>query len=238
MRCVRAAVAAFSFVCLLSGCAGQPEVPFDHSANTGLKTIAVLTPSYPSGPGVVLASSVGQSFGLIGALVDSGMQANRESKFSGLLAARSFSVQDSFMQDIGQALQAQGYTVVMQPVTREKADFLEQYPPAATAKADVYLDMVVTGYGYIAAGIAASTPYRPAFSVRCKLIRAKDSAVLMEDTIAYNPVGPAKNTVTIAPDAEYLFKDFDTLMADPGKAVKGLQVAMQKSSESIGSLLR
>ncbi|WP_029920109.1 hypothetical protein [Nevskia soli] len=238
MLYLRAAAAAIAAACLLSGCAGQPEVPFDHSANTNLKTIAVLTPSYPSGPGVVLASTVGQSFGLVGALVDGAMQSNRESKFSELLSAQKISVQDTFMQDIGQVLQAQGYQVVLQPVTRDKADFLSQYPPAASTHADLYLDMVVTGYGYIAAGVRSSTPYRPAFSVRCKLVRASDGAVLMEDTIAYNPLGQPKNMVTIAPDADYVFKDFDTLMADPDKAGQGLKVAMQKSTDSIGLLLR
>jgi hypothetical protein len=232
------AAAAVACVSILAGCASHPEVPYDHSSNTGVKTVAVLTPSFPDGPAVVLASSVGQSFGLIGALVDSTMQNNRESKFNGLLASQSFSLPDTFMQDIGQALQAQGYQVTSQPVTRSKADFLEQYPSAAEARGDVYLDTVVVNYGYIAAGIGSSTPYRPSFSVRCKLVRAKDNAVLMQDTIVYNPIGPTSNMVTIAPDSDYVFKDFDTLMADPPKAVQGLQVAVQKTTQDIGVLLR
>jgi len=221
----------------LAGCAGQPEVPYDHSANTNVKTIAVLTPSYPSGPGVVLASSVGQSFGLIGALVDAGMQSNRESKFSDLLVQQKFSLPDTYMQDIGESLKAQGYTVVEQPVTRAKADFLEQYPAAADAKGEVYLDTVVTGYGYIAAGVQKSVPYRPSISIRCKLVRASDGAVLMQDSIIYNPIGPAKNMVTIAPDPEYAFRDFDSLVADPSRATQGLQVAVQKATQNVAALL-
>lgn len=238
MKCLLRAVAAAACVSILAGCAGNPEVPYDHSSNSSVKTVAVLTPSFPSGPAVVLASSVGQSFGLIGALVDSGMENSRENKFNGLLASQSFSLPDTFMQDVGQALQAQGYQMTAQPVTRAKADFLEQYPAVAEAKGDVYLDMVVVSYGYIAAGIGSSTPYRPSFSVRCKLVRARDNVVLMQDTIVYNPIGPTSNMVTIAPDADYVFKDFDSLMADPPKAVQGLQVAVQKTTQDIGVLLR
>jgi hypothetical protein len=70
----------------LAGCAGAPAVPYDRATAGDIKTIGVLTPSFPDHPYVILASSVGQHLGLIGALVDAGMRSSRESSFGTLLA--------------------------------------------------------------------------------------------------------------------------------------------------------
>ena len=75
-------------------------------------------------------------------------------------------------------------------------------------------------------------------SARCRLVRAGDSAVLMEDTIAYNPVGPVQKAVTLSPDPNFSFEDFDALTADPGVAVNGLNAALTASANSIGALVQ
>ena len=65
-------------------------------------------------------------------------------------------------------LEAEGYTVSMVAFQRQGSDFAGSYPVGSEPKVDAYLDLVVTGYGYIAAGIGNSTPYRPI----CQLRRA------------------------------------------------------------------
>lgn len=129
-----------------------------------IKTIGVLTPRFPDGPYVILASSVGQSFGLIGGLVDASMRSNREAAFSSLLATQRFSVADAFQQSLVAALQAQGYAVEFIPVVRDGASFLTDYRVAGNGKVDAYLDLVALGYGYVAAGIQDAAPYRPVFA--------------------------------------------------------------------------
>ena len=230
------------FACLLvaglAACASPPEIPFDHVSNAGIKNIGVIQPAISPTPVILLASDVGQSFGLIGGLIDLSMQSNRDTKFAALLSAQGVKPDAVFLQDLHEALAAHGYNVVDVSEARSGNDLLKLYPKAGQSGIDAYLDLAVFNYGYVAAGIGDSTPYRPFLSARCRLVRASDSAVLMEDTIAYNPVGPIDKAVTISPDPNFSFKDFDTLTADPGVAVKGLSTALAASANSIGTLVQ
>ena len=233
---------AFAALSFLAACASKPVVPFDRSASGEMKTIGLMSPATPSGPSAVLASSVGQSFGLVGALIDAGIQANRESKLSSLLSGYNFSARDRLTDGIRASLEAQGYTVVSVPTTRSSTtSFIETYPPASgEPKVDAYLDVVLNHYGYIAAGIAEGTPYRPTLAATVRLVSARNSSVLMEDSIYYNPIGPygQDRHVTIAPDTEYSFGSFDTLTGSPERAVAGLDTAFVKSTEAIAALMR
>lgn len=166
------------------------------------------------------------------------MQANRESAFKTVLAAQNFSAQDSFLQALNANLRAQGYTVKMIQANRDEADFLGTYPADGTGSVDAYLDLVTLGYGYVAAGIKDSTPYRPYCSVKAKLVHAKNASVLMQDVVIYNPINTPKDSISIAPDPAYQFVDFDTLTGDPTKATAGLKLAVEKTASTISSLLK
>jgi hypothetical protein len=224
-------------VLLLGGCAAQPKVPFDKSV-AEVKTIGVVTPKNPDQASVYLASSVGRSFGLIGAVIDAGMQANRESQFKTILSERKAAPTETFMASLTRSLEAQGYTVKQVPVARSGSDFLEKYPPAGESGVDAYLDLV-TSYGYIAAGIQASAPWRPFYYTRTRLVHAKDSKVLMQDVVAYNPIAPyVANAVTVPPQPEYHFADFDGLVANAPKAVQGLDAAAEQLAKTVSSLIQ
>lgn len=235
-----AAVAATSLV--LVGCVAVPEVPYDRST-AQVKTVAIVTPQTPETASVVLASTVGQSFGLIGALIDAGMQANREATFRQLVDQQRFSMRETFVEALKADLVSSGYEVKVIDVPRSKSDFLETYPASPDQPVDAYLDIssIGIGYGYVAAGIGSSTPYRPTVALKARLVNAKDRSVLMQNTVTYNPImfGAAKlNSITIPPDPEYQFNDFDTLVADPPKAITGLRTATEKSAHTIGTLLK
>ncbi len=134
------------------------------------------------------------------------------------------------------ALQANGYEVAAIPVARDrKDDFLSQYPGAP---ADAYLDLVVENYGYLAAGIGKSTPYRPFVRLKVRLVRAGDKSVLMQDAIDYNPLNNPENVITISPDAHYEFTDFDALTGDPAGSATGLRVALDTTMKNLAGLLR
>jgi hypothetical protein len=239
---IRVLAALAGLGALLSACASQPSVPFDRST-AKVQTIGIVTPTFPDGPTVALASSVGRSFGLIGALVDAGMQANRESTFKDILAQQSFSAKERFLAKLTDDLRANGYNVEMVALPREGRDFAKSYPVGGGPKVDAYLDLVTTTYGYVAAGIGSSTPYRPLFAVRARLVSANGVAgapgVLMQDAVVYNAMNPgAAQVVTVAPDQTTpQFKDFDALVADPQGAVTGLGSAVDRSAEAVGQLL-
>jgi len=226
------------FAAIGLGACAAPEIPFDRSTAPDVKTIGMITPIFPKQPTVWLASSVGQSFGLIGALVDAGLQGEREKKFQTVLVGHNYVAQDAFTDGLVASLQAQGYVVVQVPLARDKNDFAKKYPPADETKVDAYLDTVTLAYGYIAAGISSSNPYRPSVVTKVKLVRARDSSVLMQDLVFYNPVNNPKKIVTIAPDPAYQFPDFDSLMANQDQAVEGLRVAIKQTTQTISALMK
>lgn len=233
--------AVLTALALLAGCATKPAIPLDRTSAKEIKTIGILTPDMPTGPSAILASTPGQSFGLVGALIDAGIESSRESDLKAVLAGKSFTPYDRLMGGIKAALEAQGYEVKQIAVARTvRGEFLKTYPAANTEKVDAYLDVVLFRYGYGAAGISASTPYRPSIETRVRLVDAKDTRVLMEDIVFYNRIFTAleTNNVTIAPDPEYSFAAFSDLTNNPDKAVEGLDLAFVKSTEAVGVLLR
>jgi hypothetical protein len=225
---------------LLSACAGLQEIPYDRMSLGQVKTIGIITPSAPKEASVILATSVGQSFGLVGALVDAGLQANRETHFKAIVAKEQFSAQDVFLVRLKEQLEMRGYMVSDVSAARPSSKFLDKYPD--NPGVDAYLDVVVSNYGYVSAGIGSSTPYRPHFLLQVRLVQAKTSQVLMQDTVFYNPVGPyaagSNKAVTITPAPAYNFVDFDRLEADPHLTVEGLRDAAYQSADMVSSLLR
>src|SRR5258706_14413214 len=92
---------ALVLICLfLAACQTLPQVPYDRATAGNIKTINVITPATPDRPRVVLASSIGQSLGLIGALVDAGLQDNRETKFQAVVSARNFKGQEAMTRQL------------------------------------------------------------------------------------------------------------------------------------------
>jgi len=236
MRTFRGAAVMIAAAMVLVGCASsQPEIPYDRTAKAQIKKIGIVTPAFAE-PSVILLNSVGSSFGLIGALADASMQSNRDSTFKTLLQQQKFSPQDHFLERVTQGLRAAGYTVAIVPMKRDGSSFVDKYPTDAAV--DAYLDLVAPVYGYIANGVGDSAPYRPRFVVQARLVSAKDSSVLMQDRVLYNPLGPDNTAVTIPADPALQFKDFDALTASPQVAVKGLRVATEQSAQTIAKLLQ
>lgn len=225
------------FLFVLAGCTGVPEIPYDRSA-AQVHTIGVPTPAFATEPTIVLASDIGQSFGLVGALVDAGLQARRDKEFQASTAEERFNAPEEFRADLTAALQKDGYIVVPVPVERSKIDLLSGLP-SSPQPVDAYLDVAVYGYGYIAAGIGNDTPYRPYLTLRCKLLRASDGAVLMQDGVMLN--NPAPNNikgVSLAPFPEYLFETSSTLAGEPHRAIEGLRKSLAQVASTVASLIQ
>ncbi len=223
----------------LAGCVGGVEIPYDRSGMT-IKTIGVLTPEFPTHPTVRLASDVGQSFGLIGGLIDAKMELDRDDKLVSMMSGQAYDARKAFVADLTTALEAHGYTVKVIPVDRPKSDFLPKYPDPTASGADAYLDIALqgAGYGYIAAGMGSSLPYRPFVWANCKLVGASKGEALMQDTIFYNPFGSPSKVVSIAADPAYSFPDMDALSADPKRTVEGMDASLKQTADTIATLLR
>jgi hypothetical protein len=235
-------IAAVAACLLLCACASQPVIPFDKSTAGEIKTIGIVTNNMPEKPSVWLVNDLGKNFGLIGALIDAGLQNSRENKFWVEIDGAKNPPTAIFNTALAEALTAEGYALKPVEVKKRPNDFLKTYPK--TDGVDAYLDLTFmgTGYGYLAADMADATPYRPYAYVNCRLVRASDNAVLMQDTVVYNYVSPTgaslTNGVTISPDPAYNFVDFDAMQADPPKVTKGLHETLKTVAKSVANLIQ
>jgi hypothetical protein len=230
--------AVLAALLVVSACAGQPEIPYDRTATSGNKTIGLLTPAWPSGPTSFLASSPGKSFGLIGALVDQGIQSGRDSDLKLMLDNQKIDANTEFVTQLTANLQAKGFTVIPIAADIKRSGYAKQYPSAAANKVDSYLYVAVIQYGYLAAGIGSDSPYRPWCTANVKLVRAADGAVLMQDIVNYNSWLDLKNAVKISPDPDYAFPKWTDTKEAPSKTAHGVSIAARKTADAIGDLLK
>ncbi len=243
----------------IAACVQQPKsIPFAQPAGSEIQTIGLLEPEMPDQASAILATSpgknaanaaagaglIGLAVGLVIAGVDAGIEANRADSLQELLDAQSFDAPTTFKSALQASLEEKGYQVVSIPRSGERQTgaekFQRTYEAPANSDIDAYLDVIVEGYGYAAANVGSSAPFRPVVLVETRLVSAGSKSVLMRDEVAYNPIGSGglQNRVTIPPASQYSFVDFDTLEAAPEQATQGLDEALTKTATTIGTLLR
>lgn len=221
---------------MLGGCASSAHRPYDPAVRKQVRSIGLLTPVVPDEVAVRMAIHPGQSLGLVGMLLAEGDMDGKTGDFTRELKARGFSNGAGFEQQLKAGLVAAGYAVRTLPAPRAYSQaFREQYP-ASDGSVDAYLDIYSDLIGYTAAG--GSTPYRPTVNLHVRLVRADDHKVLYQDQIAYNAFGDGDGAITLTPARGYEFAEFAQLMAQPAKAVQGLQLAMRATGDEVARQLR
>ena len=123
--------AALAALIGLGACTQVPLVPYDRSVEQDNKTIGLLTVAWPSGPSSVLAANVGQSFGLVGALVNSAIQDGRENDLTRMLTEQGVDANAIFVLSLTAELQKEGYAVTAITADAKRNDFLKVYAPAS-----------------------------------------------------------------------------------------------------------
>lgn len=227
-------------VLLWLGACAAPPIPYDRQGGGGVRTIGLLTPPMSETATVFVWGSPGRMFGLVGALAEAAAQSAREGRVKAALETQPFKPRPLFETALGEALGAQGYAVVPVAVERPKKDFLDRYD-GLPAGPDAWLDCYFVEWGYIAVGGGDDTPYRPYLNVTCRLVRARDGAVLMRDRVIYNWFfnrDPPMGSVTIPPDPQFSFTTSDDLVADPARAVAGITAALRAAAGAIGTTLK
>jgi hypothetical protein len=221
----------------LSACA-TPYVgkPFDHAA-AGATTLGLVGDEAPEKAIAPEVASVGSNFGLVGALVNAGIQASRESELNAALTAQGFDPEAALQSRLVSDLDAQGYKVVpLAAGPRAKRDFLPTYA-AGAQPVDAYLDLVVLSYGYLSAG--AGKPFRPTVAAKIRLVSAKNPGqTLMENTIAYNAIYPQKGVITVTANPAYAYQHRADMLADPKRTAAGLEDALHQVADTAAHLLR
>lgn len=225
-------------VAILSlGACASPYVatPYDR-ASASVESIVVADDSVPEKAIAYEVASVGSNFGLIGALVDAGIQAERQDAVNDALVGIQFDAEDKLEDRLISALGAQGYTVAPLPgQARAKREFLKTYP-AAPEGVDAYLDITLNYYGYMSSG--AGQPFRPSVWAQVKLVKVADGSTVMENQIVYNPLNVAEGVVTLPPNPEYAFNNRGDLLADPARLAAGIEDALNQVADTAAQLLR
>jgi hypothetical protein len=206
--------------------------PYDRTT-ANVTTIALADDSLAPQAIAYEVASTGANFGLIGALVDAGIQESRKQAVNDALGTVQFDAETILERRITSTLTTQGYTVQTLSGDREKRDFLVSYPAAGS---DAYLDIVVTEYGYMSSG--AGQPFRPTVYAKVRLMRASDNTLLMENMILYNPIAPTEGVITLAPNPEYAFRNREGLLEDPTHLAAGLEDALVRVADTAAQLMR
>ena len=218
---------------LLSGCATKPpSISFDRAAS-GVKNIAFATPACPAKPILVSLAPVTAYpilLGPFGSVADQSVQQDHAEHFAELLTAQRFSPCPVLEADIKQDLISKGYEVKSVDADRSSGDFLALSPEAGLPTSDAYLDVVVTDYGYAASTI--TSPYQPAVNVKFKLVRSRDSSIVMQGSFGYSLFRDDER-----PDDAFNYWHYDDFSADQTRAIKGMQEGFSKAAVAVTDAL-
>ena len=225
-----AALAPLSLVACAAPYAGVPYA----APATPVERVALAADPLPDEVIAYEAASVAGNFGLIGALVDAGVQASRKDRVNDALASINYAPEPRFEQYLTEALAQQRIQLaVSKGPNREKRKFLTTYSGAEGAQA--FLDFNVTSFGYLNAG---SQMWRPVVTADVRLVDAVTKKTLMENRIFYNPITPQDGVITISPNPEYQFRNREDMVTQPERLAAGIDDALRQVADTAVKLLR
>lgn len=232
---IRATVAV-SAMALLSACASNYVATPYVAGPDRLESVAVADDSLPEGLIAYEVASVGSNFGLIGALIDAGVQESRRDAVTDALGTISFDAETALEGYVIDALAQQGIQATMlNGPQRERRVFLADYPDAP-AGVEAYFDIVLTHYGYLSAG--SGQPWRPSADATVRLVSVEGGRVLLENRITYNTMNAPRGVVTLTPNPEYVFENREEMVSDPQRLANGLRDAFQQIAATAATLIR
>jgi hypothetical protein len=218
-------------VATLSGCASRyTATPYLAPAEP-VKSVALAQDIAPKEASAFEVASVGSNFGLIGALIDAGVQGSRKDRVNEALSGVQFDAEKEMQAVLTEALQGKNIQVTMLTgEDRKKREFLLKYPQNGGGQP--VLDVVLLNYGYISAG--AGQPWRPTVLADVRMVDASGKQTLLKNRIAYNVVNPQQGVITLYPDPQYVFGGREDMITNPEKLAEGLRVALKAvAAESV-----
>lgn len=243
MNRLRTYVAAVAMAMTATACvAPMPkQVAYNKVAHDNIKTIHVLAPS-PVKMQVWLMNSPAASFGLIGALVAAGNEKSRETDMRNVYAPAHFDPLNYFKQQLTSDMSARGYKLVWDNVhadhgqiQRGRYHFRKSYAPAKDA--DAILDVEMPYFGYVAAGVGKSSPYRPTVSLNVEMLSRDAKVTLFRDYYVYNNILNAQNVVAVQVDPAYNYPHFGDLKGAGLKSLDGLKEGIDKLARQVANEL-
>ncbi len=233
----------------LNGCCTS-TVKFDPKQCANIKTIGILTiDEAPQGYTCYDQESVMSSpanTGIIGSMIGSAFAketpAAKSAKLKVILDNNSFNFPKEFYDNLVTELADVGYKVIPVNVTRAKYNFVKDYNTITESSVDAYLDIIVEDIGCTQNfnKNLFNSPYYPWLGVNARLVQAGSGKVLYSSSSYYAYAKHSRGCIFIGcgrfeikPDANYIFKTFDTLTNDPHKYTQSMRIAVKKVAEQI-----
>jgi hypothetical protein len=235
MRSIFKSMAAAVAVAALAGCATPlPRQAFNAAAAGHVKAVVVTqAPNQETYEAAVLGHP-GASFGLIGGLVAAADMAAKSSKLTKAIGAEDTKLQERMAARLAERLREVGYDVQVVQVPKDAKEEQALGVARKDHPSDAVLLVNVVG-AYWAAG--PSTDYFPRVLVSVKKLDAQGKT-LYEDTFTYGYAMANAQTVHLASDPKYRFKDIDVLTADPALTRSGLFEGVEAISAQVAADLK
>lgn len=218
MRSIKVGISVIA-IALLGACAQQPKKQaFNREAATKINVVVVTQwPNEQQHDARILAHP-GQSFGLIGALIETADGASKIARLTAAVDPAQTRLRERFSVVLRKRLEAAGYTTRLAVLPTGTKD--EQLLAVAKQQADgdAFLRVGLSS-GYLAAG--PTTDYFPHLNVSVRAIDSTSGSTLYEEAFTYGLPMPASNSVHLASDSRYRFASMDALASDPQRAREG-----------------
>lgn len=213
--------------CLLAGCAGVPIVQFDRSKSVP-HSIALVSVVQPKTNFVVNFGGASSAFGLIGGLIQGGINESHSNTYTEMVKQNNVSFSEMVTSSLAKQLEAKGYTVVLAndvtvPLAADGKDF--DYS-SITANADAILHVWYTVDGYVSP--SSSTSFQPWVIIRARLINRKSKADLYLRTLRGGWTSNTENVTNLACGEQYRYSNFDQLIENFQQSVEGLRNCTQQ----------
>lgn len=219
----------------LSACASTYVGTPYTASETPISRVSLADDSLPDTVMAYQAASTMSNFGLIGALVDAGVQSSRGSRVNEALDEIGYAPEETIEALLIERLGAQGVTATLvEGPDREKREFLVEYP-GAPAGTQAHFDLVVSQFGYIQSG---GNAWRPAVLADVRMVDVTTGDTLMENRIAYNiPDSPA-GVIALSPNPTYSFQNREDMVTNAELLAEGIDSALAEVVDTAVGLLR
>lgn len=219
----------------LAGCVTIPKTEMNHQSAKSIKTVALLDVAEPKAEVVMNMGGGAAAFGLIGGLIQGGVNADHGKAYSKLVAAGQVQFSPTMIKSITDELNADGYHVVYLADQRPKlaSDGKSDDFSNVHTDADAILEVWFTTLGYVSP--PSKSAFEPWVAVKVRMLDSKSRKDLYFKTFFGGFKDKMiKNIVYVPADAKYQYKTFDMLTSSFADSVRGLQETEGAVASQVG----
>lgn len=218
---------------LLSGCASLPKTDLSADARGKLHSIAILDVKEPKTESVMNLGGAAAGFGLVGALIQAGVNSSHTSTYTKRVASDKVVFAPIVADGVMDRLAADGYQVVKldgQEAKLSEDGKSDDYSGIHT-DADAIMNVWITTMGYISP--PESALFVPWVIVRARILDTKTKEDMYFKTYACG-YDIKSNSVHVESDETYRYGTFGSLEENFGQSIDGLRTCEKSIVAAIG----